>query len=297
MLSTLLHRLGVTREKMHRELILRLRTWAVIIPATVIPILIGPAGIACAVVILGFVCFREFTRACGLAGDRWQTAAILTGLVLIGVAILRHDYPLLLLSAPVVAVLTAAAAVLQDRPEGYLKRVAIANLGFMLCGLWAGHLGFLGDAASNATLVLWFILSIELNDVFAFVSGKTFGRTQLCPHTSPGKTRGGLVGSVLLTTLFVTLSGRFLFAGEAIGNPALLVPIGALISLSGTLGDLILSSIKRDLHLKDLSDTLPGHGGLLDRCDSLLFATPVVALALTLLDASRPIDFLITRLP
>ena len=297
MISFLLHRRGLTSPKMHHELMLRIRTWAIIIPTTVIPILIGPAGIAAAVLLLGFVCYREFSRATGLVGDRFLFASAMTGLLVVAIAILKHDHRLLLLSAPLVAVLTTAASLLKDQPEGYLKRIALTNLGFMLCGLWPGHLGFLGSGQLNGTILLWFILSIELNDVFAFVSGKTFGRTALCPHTSPGKTRGGLFGAMILTTTFVSLSGFFLFPGQALGNPLVLIPTGILLSLSGSAGDLILSSIKRDLHLKDLSHSLPGHGGILDRCDSLIFAAPVFALTLGLIESFQSLQHLTALIP
>lgn len=296
-ISSLLHHRGLTPPKLHHELMLRLRTWAIIIPATVIPILLGPVGIAAAVLLLGFVCFREFSRATGIAGDLPQRVSVLVGLLVVAIAILKHDHRLLLLSAPLVAVLSTAASLLEDQPEGYLKRVALTNLGFMICVLWPGHLGFLGSSQANATILLWFILSTELNDVFAFVSGKTFGRTALCPNTSPGKTRGGLVGSMILTTTFVSLSGHLLFQGQALGNLLLLIPLGGLISLSGTAGDLILSSIKRDLHLKDLSHSLPGHGGMLDRCDSLIFAAPVIALTLSLIESFPPLEILTAQLP
>lgn len=284
-ISALLHSLGLTSPKMHRELILRIRTWALIIPATVLPIILGPVGITIAVLLLGFVCFREFSRASAIDHDRPLFASAMIGLLVIALAILKNDHRLLLLSAPLVAVLTCAASLLQDQPDGYLKRVALTNLGFMLCCLWPGHLGFLGSGSSHATILLWFILCTELNDVFAFVAGKTLGRTPLCPRTSPGKTRGGFIGSILLSTSFVSLSGYLLFRDQALGNLLLLIPLGALISLSGTIGDLVLSSIKRDLHLKDLANALPGHGGILDRCDSLIFAAPVIALTIALIES------------
>ena len=295
--STILHRCGVTSEKLHRELILRLKTWAIIIPVTVIPILIGPAGIAVAVLLLGVFCFREFARATNLTRDLPLVVSMISGLIVVAIAILKHNYLLLLFSAPLVGVLSMGLSLLKDRPDGYLKRIALTNMGFMLCGLWPGHLGFLGSSGTSAAILLWFVLSTELNDVFAFISGKTFGRTALSPHTSPGKTRGGLIGSALLTSAFVTLSGSFLFHDETFGRTALLIPLGIIISLAGTAGDLILSSIKRDLHIKDLAHSLPGHGGLLDRCDSLLFAAPVVALALGLINSLPSIQTLTTQLP
>jgi len=296
-LSLSLHRFGFTTRKLHRELMPRLRTWTIIIPATVIPILLGPVAIAVALFILGFACFREFSRAVNLTGDLLLLGSVVIGLAIVAIAIATHQYTLLLLSAPLVAVLTAAASVFRDQPAGYLKRIAIANLGFMLCGLWPGHLGFLGNNSSNATVLLWFILCIELNDVFAFLSGRLFGRVPLCPRTSPGKTRGGLIGSVILTTAFVAISGSALFSGQTLGHLLILLPLGLLISISGTIGDLILSSIKRDLQLKDLAQTLPGHGGMLDRCDSLIFAAPVAALMLGLIEMLPAFQSLAPQLP
>ncbi|MFT6242907.1 MAG: phosphatidate cytidylyltransferase [Akkermansiaceae bacterium] len=105
-----------------------------------------------------------------------------------------------------------------------------------------------------------------------------------------------MLGESCAATTFVSLSGHFLFQGQALGNVLLLVPLGALISISGTIGDLILSSIKRDLHLKDLANSLPGHGGMLDRCDSLIFAAPVIALTLGFLEFFQPIQTLTTQL-
>lgn len=297
LVSALLHQLGIIGGKLHRELVLRLRTWAVIIPVTVIPILAGPAGIAATILLLGILCFREFSRATRISGDRPLFLSVLVGLICVAISVVRHDYRLLLFSTPLVAVLSMGISLLRDQPDGYLKRIALANLGFMLCGLLPGHLGFLGASEEHAAILLWFILCTELNDVFAFVSGRIFGRTSLCKNTSPGKTRGGLIGSMLLTSLFVALSGSLLFHSETFGRPVLLVLLGLILSLSGTAGDLVLSSIKRDLHLKDLADTLPGHGGLLDRCDSLIFAAPVVALALTLIDLLQPLQFLTHQIP
>lgn len=296
-ISSWLHHRGTTSEELHRELILRLKTWAIIIPVAVVPVLLGPTAIAVAVLLLGTLCFREFSRATGINQRHRIFIPVFIGLLLASGAILIDDHRLLLLSAPLVGLLTCTSLLLQDQPSGYLKRIALANLGFMLCGLWPGHLGFLCSGPSRGTVLLWFILCIELNDVFAFVAGKIAGRTKLCPNTSPGKTREGLGGSVVLTTCFVTLSGLVLFPGEQLGQAIILIPVGVLLSLSGSIGDLILSSIKRDLHLKDMSQSLPGHGGMLDRCDSLIFAAPVIALTLGLIDSFPALHELTTSQP
>lgn len=272
-------RRGKLSASAHTELGRRMRTWAVIIPAASLPILLGPVAIAMGITLLGLFLFREFARATGIRLDRALGIPVLVGFAVVAAAMIRDEYELLLFSAPLFAALTMAGGLLKDRPAGYLKRIGCANLGFMICGVWPAHLGFLAQWTSPA-LLLWMVLAVELNDVFAYLSGKLVGRRALCPNTSPGKTRGGLIGSLVLTTIFVTASGLFLFRDEIVGEVGVLVPLGMILSLTGTVGDLILSSIKRDLDLKDLAELLPGHGGLLDRCDSLVFAAPVLALFL-----------------
>jgi phosphatidate cytidylyltransferase len=125
-------------------------------------------------------------------------------------------------------------------------------------------------------MLLWLILCIELNDVFAYVVGKTLGRARLAPNTSPNKTVAGALGALLLTTALAAGLGAIVFAGTAIHTPLKLITLGAILSFTGQLGDLTLSSIKRDLGIKDWAATFPGHGGLLDRFNSLLFAAPAV---------------------
>lgn len=282
-ITTIASRRGKLSASVHAELIRRMRTWAVIIPAVSLPILLGPVALAVGITTLGLFLYREFARATGIGKDRALGFPILIGFAVIALAMIRHQHGLLLFSAPLVAGLTMVGGLLNDRPAGYLKRIGCANLGFMICGVWPAHLGFLAHWTSPA-LLLWLVLAVELNDVFAYLSGKLLGRRALCPNTSPGKTRGGLIGSMVLTTTFVTITGLLLFGDEAVGEFGILVLLGLVLSLTGTAGDLILSSIKRDLHLKDLAESLPGHGGLLDRCDSLVFAAPVLALSLALIE-------------
>jgi phosphatidate cytidylyltransferase len=117
---------------------------------------------------------------------------------------------------------------------------------------------------------------VEINDIFAFCCGKTLGRHKLCPGTSPGKTVEGAVGAVVLTTALFTLLSGSVFAGTPMSALHLRVGLGVLLSITGQCGDLVMSSIKRDVGTKDFATLLPGHGGFLDRFDSLIFVGPVV---------------------
>ena len=153
--------------------------------------------------------------------------------------------------------------------------MAPAVFGYLLFGVGLGHLAYLANDTHYRSFILLVLLAIEMNDVFAFCCGKTFGRRKLCPNTSPHKTIGGAIGAVVLTTVLVSLLGRFVFADTIMASLPYLIGLGGLISIAGQFGDLTLSSIKRDLRIKDMAATIPGHGGLLDRFDSLLLAAPV----------------------
>ena len=168
----------------------------------------------------------------------------------------------------------AAVAVLSDQPKGYIQRVALGCFGFLLFGVCLGHLGYMANDVDYRPIILLLLLGVELNDVFAYLAGKSFGRRKLAPHTSPGKTMGGMAGALVGTTTLVAVLGHLVFAGSAMEGILPLIGLGLVISVAGQLGDLVLSSIKRDLGLKDMGRALPGHGGLLDRFDSLILVAP-----------------------
>jgi phosphatidate cytidylyltransferase len=121
---------------------------------------------------------------------------------------------------------------------------------------------------------LMLLLAVGLNDVGAFVIGKSVGGPKLVPHTSPNKTISGALGALVCTTTTVSLLGHAVFAGTALDRAILLIGLGLIVSVAGQLGDLMLSSIKRDIGIKDMGRAIPGHGGILDRFNSLLLVAP-----------------------
>lgn len=163
-----------------------------------------------------------------------------------------------------------------DQPSGYLQRVALGIMGFLLFGYSFSYLGLLAAATNGRPLLLMILLSVELNDVFAYCVGRAIGGRKLIPHTSPGKTLAGSVGALGLTAALVTGLAHFIFQGTAMDRWDLLLLLGIMVSVLGQLGDLVLSAIKRDLGLKDIGAAIPGHGGLLDRFDSLVLVPPAV---------------------
>ncbi len=180
------------------------------------------------------------------------------GIFCVAFAVLDHWYGLFVALFPLTVALICAVGILSDRPSGYIQRVALGIFAFMLFGCALGHLAYMGNDSNYRPIVLIVIFAVELNDVFAFVCGKLWGNRKLAPQTSPNKTVAGAVGALMLTTAFVAFVAQFFFTGTPMDSVIYLILLGAIISVGGQLGDLMLSSIKRDLGIKDTGATLPG---------------------------------------
>jgi phosphatidate cytidylyltransferase len=134
-----------------------------------------------------------------------------------------------------------------------------------------GHLALLANSDLAYSYLGYLVLAVEINDVAAFVCGKLFGRHLLRDRVSPNKTWEGAAGALALS-LAVPWCLRFTFP-HFDGRDLLIV--GLIVGVGGPLGDLLLSVIKRDLGIKDMGATIPGHGGILDRADSLIYVAPM----------------------
>ncbi|MBM4069006.1 MAG: phosphatidate cytidylyltransferase [Planctomycetes bacterium] len=256
------------------ELLRRYATWLVITPVLLIPILLGAFWTILGVTALSLLCYREYARATGLFREKLVSLLVTLGILAVNFAVLDHWYGFFQALTPLCVVTIAALSILVDRPRGYIQRVALGVFGFTLFGTCLAHLGYIANDARYRPVLILIFLSVELNDVFAFIVGKTLDRHKLMPQTSPNKTLAGSMGALMLTTVLVMLLGSAVFAGTKMDSPWLLAGLGAIISVAGQLGDLMLSSIKRDLGIKDMGVLLPGHGGLLDRFDSLILVAP-----------------------
>jgi len=127
-------------------------------------------------------------------------------------------------------------------------------------------------ARSGWAVTLLLLATVVVSDSAQYYSGRAFGRHALAPVISPKKTIEGAIGGVVAAALFMALAGSRVLIGEAVVPLALL---GIAIAIVGICGDLFESSLKRRAGVKDSSALIPGHGGVLDRIDALLFATPV----------------------
>ncbi len=271
-----LEKAGKLTPALRTDLWTRYKSWLFLAPLMIVPLVLGRLPAIIAVAALGAMCYREFARATGLFRQRLVSGLVAVGGVLITFAIADHWYSFFTALTSLVVSAIVIFSLFEDQPRGYIQRVALGVLAYLLFGVSLGHFSYLANDRLGPPLQLAIVLCVELNDVFAYCTGKAFGRRKLAPNTSPNKTIGGALGALVLTTaLFATL-GHFIFAGTRLDHPAHLLALGALLSLTGQWGDLVMSSIKRDLGVKDLAATIPGHGGLLDRFDSLIFVGPAL---------------------
>ncbi|MEU0145062.1 phosphatidate cytidylyltransferase [Streptomyces sp. NPDC006288] len=182
-----------------------------------------------------------------------------------------------------VAMALTALAVLVWRmtepPEGYLKDVTAGVFAVFYVPFLATFVAMMLTADDGAWRVLTFLLLTVVSDTGAYAVGWRFGTHKLAPRISPGKTREGLFGAVGFAMVAGALCMEFLIDGGSWWQGLLM---GLAVAASATLGDLGESMIKRDLGIKDMGTLLPGHGGIMDRLDSLLPSAPVVWLLLVL---------------
>jgi len=271
-----LDRAGRLGPSLKSDLWRRYLSWLAMIPLVVVPVLLGAAWTILAVAALCLLCFREFAAATGLFRERLMSLLVVLGILGLTFAVIDHWYRLFVALTPMSVVVIMAVATSVDRPKGYIQRVALAIFGFILFGTCLGHLGFMSNDRHYRTLILLLIFSVQLNDVFAYIVGKSLGGPKLLPQTSPNKTISGSLGAVFLTTLLVFFLAGIAFPEGRLAPPAQRVVLGLLISIAGQLGDLTLSAIKRDVGIKDMGAIIPGHGGVLDRANSLLLSAPAM---------------------
>jgi phosphatidate cytidylyltransferase len=255
------------------------RGWLVMVPVILAVVLAGRAATIVSVGLLALFAFKEFARATGLYRDWWITGAVYVGIIAVAVSSLVQDPWLhvpgwygLFMALPVYIVsLILVIPIARDRAKGQLQNSAIAILGFIYLGWMFSHVGFLANSPHAYGYLLFLLLAVEGNDIAAFISGKIFGGRKLREAISPNKTWGGALGALAFS---MALPWLLWFSFPHFG-PLQLVLTGLIVGIGGQLGDLTISMIKRDIGVKDMGSLIPGHGGLLDRVDSLIFAGPL----------------------
>ncbi len=163
------------------------------------------------------------------------------------------------------------AASLRPPIEGRLDGLALTVFGVLYVAGFAVHLLWLRELERGLGLLLVVLLGTWAADTFAFFVGIRWGKRKLAPHVSPGKSVEGFLGGLAGTILVAGVAARFV-SGFTLPEALL---TGLVIGLVSPLGDLLESLLKRNLCAKDASHIIPGHGGVLDRIDSLLLVAPV----------------------
>lgn len=240
------------------------------------------------VVLLGA---SEWARLAGIRSPAWRAlylflmAAVLW---LVSLLLPHPDWTFWLFAVTAAGWLLGMAGLARVRdigqmPPGPRPLRAAAGL-VVLATAWAALVALHGEAADGPGLVLFLLVLIWVADSGAYFAGRRWGRVKLAPAISPGKTRegvyGALAGSVACALALVWLR-------PDLGGPVALVPLCLLTCLVSVEGDLFESLLKRQAGVKDSGALLPGHGGVLDRIDSLIAAAPVFVSGLTLLGAAR----------
>ena len=199
--------------------------------------------------------------------------------------------------APLAAIILLAAALWTRGPTGRpLGAVSTTALGVIYTGVCftfaylLRHHPYTVDTRGGAALVLLPFLLTWTSDTGAYLVGRTMGRRKLMPSVSPGKTLEGSIGGLVLTMIVSWVFVRYVLVPQAhLGmRPGAALLFGILISAGVQLGDLVESMLKREAGVKDSSRLLPGHGGILDRFDGLLFALPIAWLLLDLVLIAAP---------
>jgi len=162
--------------------------------------------------------------------------------------------------------------------KNFLQAAGTIHWGLMMLVFSLSHIAYLLVLPATDTfqqsgvgLVLFLVFLTQFNDVSQYIWGKIFGKRKIVPKVSPNKTWAGFVGGVLTTTILAVALSGFLTPLSL----EMAIIAGLIISIGGFIGDVTLSAIKRDIGVKDTGRLIPGHGGMLDRIDSLTYTAPL----------------------
>jgi phosphatidate cytidylyltransferase len=265
---------GKLSPKTRADAWLRYRTWLWIAPLVLVPMLWCKLGAILAITAMSLLAYREFARATGLFRHRSLSAIVVIAICAMAFAALDHWYGFFVAIGPLAIAALAGVAVLADEPRGYLQRVALAAFALMLFGSGLMHLAYFTNHGFYRPMLCLLFLCTQAGDIAAYCAGKAFGSRKAFPNTSPNKTLAGHAGALLVAGPLAAYLLHLILRGTVVDMWHRLALFGVLIGIGAQLGDLVLGSIKRDLGVKDLAHTLPGHGGVSDRVNSLLLVAP-----------------------
>jgi len=260
----------------------RILTAVVVLPFLIASILIDSlwwvfALLAVAAMVLGLWEFFLLAKRLQLKPD--PTAGYIAGAALVTISLYNDPAAVLLVQFVIIALIigTLIAATLRGAPfDKMLASVGVTILGVLYVAFLGSHLisirtGF--NPILSRHLLSFFFLVLMGADTGAYYLGRAFGKHKLAPSISPGKTWEGAVGGLVAALAMAALSHFWFFRELPLKY---ILPLAAVMTVVGVFGDLAESALKRGAGAKDAASILPGHGGLLDRLDSLLFNAPLI---------------------
>ncbi|MCB1865517.1 MAG: phosphatidate cytidylyltransferase [Chromatiales bacterium] len=261
------------------NLIQRTRAWWVMVGVFAVAFLLGKIATIVLFALISFAALREFlTLTPTRAGDYRALSVAFFVLVPVQYYLIAIEwYALFSIFIPVYGfLLLPSLSALAEDTESFLERAAKIQWGVMIAVYCISHVPAIllleipGYEGHNALLLFYLLLVVQISDVFQYVFGKLFGKTRIAPVVSPSKTVEGFVGGAAsATALGATMWWITPF------TPLQAAGMSLAIVLMGFLGGLVLSAVKRSLGAKDWGSMIKGHGGMMDRMDSVSFAAPI----------------------
>ncbi|PQJ70723.1 phosphatidate cytidylyltransferase [Vibrio jasicida] len=266
-------------DKDYQELKLRIRSWWWMVGIVFITLALPTSYTLAFVAFLSFMAFKEFlsivpTRLTDRRVIFWAYLSIPFQYYWLSL----EWYGMYIIFIPVYMFLyLPMVAVIIGDTKGFIRSAGIIHWALMLTVFCVSHMAYLlvlpskNPSAGSMGMLLFLLVSTQFNDVCQYVWGKAFGKHKIVPKVSPNKTWQGFLGGALTTIVVSYFMAPYLTPLTASQG----LVAGIIIAFSGFIGDLVISSVKRDLKIKDTSLFIPGHGGILDRIDSLMFTAPL----------------------
>lgn len=257
----------------------RIAAWWGMVILMALAFIAGRPGVVILFAVLSFAALREFlTLTTKTAADHRALAASFFVVLPVQYWLVGIDwYGLFAVFIPVYAFLfLPVLSALNGNPERFLYRIAETQWALMISVYCVSHVPALlslqipGFEGRNVLLIAWLIFVVQFSDVMQYVWGKLFGRRRIAPTLSPSKTWEGFAGGIL--TAVATGSAFWWLTPFTQGQAAL---IALVVTIMGFFGGLVMSAIKRDKGVKDWGHLIAGHGGFIDRLDSVIFAAPI----------------------
>lgn len=259
----------------------------IIVIAALASILPGGIVLAAVLYVISIIGFLELTKACGVRKEKKQNALEIAGIVAI-----TCYYPILYFvqdaAYAVMVILLAMIAMMSvyvfGFPKYHANQVMNAYFSLIYAPVMLSFV-FLTRQLENGIYLVWMIfISSWISDTFAYLTGVMIGRHKLAPVLSPKKSIEGSVGGIVGAALFGALFGVYL--DSTLGQEQyimILAVVGGVGSVISQVGDLAASAIKRNHEIKDYGKLIPGHGGIMDRFDSVIFTAPITYFLITIL--------------